>query len=268
MSTYTYQKPTNETEGSRVDVLGHLMPARAFFFIVVEEPGADGFLVRRCYASVAERYLVEMKLSTLQNLREVFPEKYGLYPRSFESTASIAEHALGVQRITQYVSTSSLFPAGSPRFEGKQVYIDIAAAKRAGVKLVETSDVLRAIDQYGADYPHIKRKAERIARHISETDKEVLPHGRAVPRQGIFTETSLSRSLGLVKHVRVVQVFAVAFTAYDLAFATGESFHAQSVRPIAKEVVRQTGGWGAAYAGARLGAAAGALVGIEAGPGR
>lgn len=36
---------TNETPHSTYEITGMLMPARAFFFIVVDEPGKDGFLL-------------------------------------------------------------------------------------------------------------------------------------------------------------------------------------------------------------------------------
>lgn len=43
------------------------------------------------------------------------------------------------------------------------------------------------------------------------------------------------------------------------------------IRPLEKEVIRQTGGWtgswASAVAGARVGASVGAMVGIEPGPG-
>lgn len=42
-----YSTLTNETPHSTYDVTGLLMPARAFFFTVVDEPGKDGFLVKK-----------------------------------------------------------------------------------------------------------------------------------------------------------------------------------------------------------------------------
>lgn len=47
---------TNDKPHSHYDVLGPLMPARAFFFVIVDEPGKDGFLVRKIYASNTDPY--------------------------------------------------------------------------------------------------------------------------------------------------------------------------------------------------------------------
>ena len=267
MSAYLYQTETNDRKDSQFDVLGHLMPARAFFFVVVEEPGKDGFLTRHCYASVDNQYLKEMKLFPVQEQKEVFPEKYGVWPRDPDSTASIADHVLENEKITKFVSASTLFPAGSPRFDGKSVYIDIAKAKRSGVRFVATDEILQALDHYAVENPQVKKKVERIVRHVRNADGEVLLHGKPVPPYGVFTERSLAGALGLVKYARVVQVFGIVFTAYDLGVSADQSFHAKNVQPIEKELVLQAGGWGGAVAGVKIGGAAGALVGIEAGPG-
>lgn len=270
MSTYTYNTPTNDKKGSQYDVLGHLMPARMFIFVVVDEPGKDGFLVRRCYTDIADPHLLEMKLTPLGNLREVYPEKEGLWGRGGpESKVSVAEHVLQYDKITSYASTSSLYPDGTGRFSGKQVYVDIAKAKRAGAKLVTTEEIVRAIDEYKVNLnSKLRREAEHIKQKVMNIDREVLvqPHP-SVPPNGVFSQKGLKISLGIVKYARVVQVIGIGFTAYDLGNATEQSIHLKSMRPIEKEVVRQIGGWGGAVAGAKMGAAAGALVGIETGPG-
>lgn len=270
MSGFLYKTPTNETKESKYDVLGHLMPARMFVFVVVDEPGKDGFVVRRCYTSLEDPYLLNLNLSPLENLREVYPEREGLWNRGGpQSPVSVAEHVLEFDKITSYVSTSGTYPDGTLRMDGKPVYVDIAKAKRAGAKLVSTEEIARAIDDYKV---HLnskgRREAEYIKQKVLNIDKEVLvqPHP-SVPAAGVFSKRGLAVSLGIVKYARVVQVVGLAFTAYDLTVATGESFKTKSVRPIEKEVVRQIGGWGAAVAGARIGVAAGALVGIETGPG-
>ena len=61
---------TNETPHSTYEITGMLMPARAFFFIVVDEPGKDGFLVRKIYASNSDSYLSKMDLSEAKMLSE------------------------------------------------------------------------------------------------------------------------------------------------------------------------------------------------------
>lgn len=111
MSDYQYQVPTNEQPSSHTDVLGYLMPARPFFFVIVEEPGKDGFLVRKIYAAPDNLYLHKMDLSPAQQMHELFPERYGLSPKDFESVTSIAEHVMGNNK-SAFISTSALFSRG------------------------------------------------------------------------------------------------------------------------------------------------------------
>ncbi|WP_148716703.1 glycine zipper family protein [Chitinolyticbacter meiyuanensis] len=257
---------TNTKPQSTYDITAHLMPARAFFFVVVDEVGKDGFLVRRIYAAADSPYLAKMNLSPLGNLSELYPERYGLIPKEWNSTTSIAEHVMGNNK-SRYVSTSSIFPEGSPRFVGKDIFIDINKAIASGARLVSTDEILKSLADYKVANPHLARRVDQIASYVREIDKEVLIEGRRVPAGAIFTPGSLKTSATLVRAARVVQVVGIAFTAYDLGHATGQSFKAKSVKPITAEVVRQAGGWGAAYAGFKVGGVAGAAVGIETGPG-
>lgn len=266
MPAYHYQTPTNDKEGSRHDVTGHLMPARAFFFAIVDEPGKDGFLVRKIYAAPDNLFLRDMGLSPLQQLQELHPERYGLSPKNFEAGTSVAEHVMG-NNMSSYVSTSELFPGGSPRFEGRSIVIDIAKAKRAGAKLVETGEILTALEQYKAENPHLAKRVSKIAGYVKDIDKEVLVQSPKVPASAIFNERSLRTALGFTKYARVVQIFGIVFTAYDLDVATEQSVQTKSIRPIRREAVKQMGGWGGATAGARIGAALGASIGVETGPG-
>lgn len=266
MSGYQYQVPTNEQPISQTDVLGYLMPARPFFFVVVEEAGKDGFLVRKIYAAPDNLYLQKMDLSPAQQIRELFPERYGLSPKDFESVTSVAEHVMGNNKST-FISTSALFPGGSPRFVGKSIYIDIAKAKRSGATLIDTGEILRSLEHYRAQNPHLYRRITKIATYVRDIDKEILVKGKRVPASAVFTDGSLKATMGFTKYARVVQVVGIVFTAYDLGVAADESFRTKRVQPIAKEVLRQTGGWVGGISGFRIGAAAGAMVGIEAGPG-
>lgn len=266
MSGYQYQVPTNEQPTSQTDVLGYLMPARPFFFVVVEEAGKDGFLVRKIYAAPDNLYLQKMDLSPAQQIRELFPERYGLSPKDFASVTSVAEHVMGNNK-SVFISTSELFPGGSPRFVGKSIYIDIAKAKRSGATLIDTGDILRSLEQYRAQNPHLDRRITKIATYVRDIDKEILVKGKRVPASAVFTDRSLKATMGFTKYARVVQVVGIVFTAYDLSVAADESFRTQRVQPIAKEVTRQTGGWLGGISGFRIGAAAGAMVGIETGPG-
>lgn len=266
MTQYRFETPTNTKKDSHHDITGHLMPARAFFFVVTEEPGRDGFLARRVYASVNDPHLLKKALTPHQRQREVYPEKHGLTPKKFGSTVSIAEHVYG-NNLSSYLSASEILPGGAPRFIGRDVYIDIRKAKKSGAVIVETQEILQALDAYKAEYPGRSKRIDKIASWVRDLDKEVLIKTKHIPASGIFTRDSLRQALRLSMYVRVVQVFGIGFTAYDLYEAGKESFEKYSAKPLEKELVRQAGGWGAGMAGARIGVAVGVTLGLETGPG-
>lgn len=266
MNAFQCTAETNTQPGSVTDVPGYLMPARAFFFIIVEEVGKDGFLVRKIYASNKSPYLANMQLSPLQALSEVSPERYGMMPKNPNASVSIAEHVMG-RNSSQFISTSSIFPEGSPRFDGRSIFIDIERAKRAGARLVSTEEILADLNQYKAQHPHLARRVDKIAGYVAEVDKEILIDGKRVPASAVFNNQSLGVANTLVRSARVVQVLGVAFTAYDLTQASRESIEIGSSKPITAELVRQAGGWGMAWAGFKVGGVAGAALGIETGPG-
>lgn len=257
---------TNETPHSTFDVSGLLMPARAFFFIIVDEPGKDGFLVRKIYTSTSNPYLSKMNLSPLRMLSETDPERYGLLSKNFDSTVSIAEHVMGNNK-SPYISTSSIFPDGSPRFDGKSIYIDVEKALKSGAELVTTDEILKTLEEYKANNPHLAKRIDKIASYIGDVDKEILIKGEKIPAKAIFTPKSLNFVKGMAKAGRVVQVVGIVLTAYDLEQAIEKSVQTGSVKPISAEVIRQAGGWGGFAAGAKIGTVAGAAVGIETGPG-
>ena len=261
-----YSAVTNEKRHSIYDVTGPLMPARAFFFIIIDEPGKDGFLIRKIYASSSNPYLSKMNLSPLRMLSETDPERYGLVPKDFKSSVSVAEHVMGNNK-SPYISTSSIFPGGSPRFDGKSIYIDVEKALKSGAKLVTTDEILKTLDEYKLQNPHLTKRVDKIASYVRDIDKEVLIKGEKVPSKAIFTPESLNVVRNIAKVGRVVQVFGIAFTAYDLEQATEKSVATGSVKPISAEIIRQAGGWGGFVAGAKIGTVVGASVGIETGPG-
>ncbi|AXK67200.1 hypothetical protein [Burkholderia sp. IDO3] len=274
MSNFVYRTTTNTTDGSQHDVLGHHMPARIFFFVTVEEVGKDGMLVRRTYSTLDDPYLKQLELSPLGEMREVYPEKYGLWSKGGpKAPGSVVDHVLEYDKLTSYASTSSIYPEGTGRMAGKTVYVDIAKAKRAGAKLVTTEEIVQAIDEYAARARSKDRRwAEHIKQKVLTMDNEVLVQPRPmVPGEGVFSQRGLAISLGIVKYARVVQVVGLVFTGYDLSVASNESIRLKSIRPLEKEVIRQAGGWAGSWAGAvagaRVGATAGAMVGVELGPG-
>lgn len=206
---------TNETPHSTYDITGMLMPARAFFFVVVDEPGKDGFLVRKIYASNSDPYLSKMDLSEAKMLSETNPERYGLIPKDFSASYSVAEHAMG-NNASAYISTSSAFPEGSPRFEGKTIIVDIDKAVRSGAKLISTAEILKSLDEYKNQNPHLGKRIDKISKYVNDIDKEVLLHGEKIPAAAIFTPETLKYTKYFTRAARVVQVTGIVFTAYDL----------------------------------------------------
>ncbi|WP_057415823.1 hypothetical protein [Pseudomonas syringae group genomosp. 3] len=268
MTEFSCKVPTNKQAGSVSNVPGYLMPANIHLFVVVEEIGKDGFLVRKIYSSPDNPHLVAKNLPEFQIKHEVWPEKFGMRAAAPNSTASVAQHVYSSRKYpSSYLSTSSEFPNGSPRFDGKTVYIDIEKAKAAGAKLVTTEEILKSLEDYKKVAPKNAPKIEQIAGWVRDIDKEVLVQAERVPPSAVFTPGSYKATSTLIKGAKVVRVFAIGFTAYDLKLAADESVKQNSVKPISVGVVKQAGGWGGAMAGARMGVVAGAAVGIETGPG-
>lgn len=268
MTEFACKIPTNQQAGSVSNVPGYLMPANIHLFVVVDEIGKDGFLVRKIYSSPDNPHLVAKNLPAFQIKHEVWPERFGMLPVDPKSSATVAEHVFSSRKYpSSYLSTSSEFPKGSPRFDGKTVYIDIEKAKAAGAKLVTTEEILKSLEDYKKIATKKTAQIDQIADWVKNIDKEVLLHAEKVPAKAVFTPESYKATNMLIKGARVARVFAIGFTAYDLKLATDESIKQNSAKPISVEVVKQAGGWGAAIAGGRIGLAMGAAVGIETGPG-
>jgi hypothetical protein len=223
-------------------------------------------LVRKVYASPTSPYLSSMNLAPLAQLSQTHPEKYGLMPKQWGATPSVAEHVMG-NHTSSYVSSSSIFPEGSPRFDGRSVFIDIAKAKAAGARLVSTDEIIASLQEYKAKNPHLAKRIDKIAKYVEDIDKEVLVHGEKIPAKAVFNANSLKVAKIATGAGRVVQVLGIVLTAYDLEQASEKSFKAKSVKPISAEVIRQAGGWGGAVEGFKLGGVGGAMLGIETGPG-
>jgi hypothetical protein len=277
MSDYVYQTATNTKPDSQYDVLGHLMPAKAFFFVTVDEVGPEGFLVRKTYTTIDDPHLESMGLTELQRIREVYPERVGLWGRNPDSLASIAEHVLGKDKVTSFSSTSGSFPKGSPRFPGKTVYVDIAKAKRYGAKLVTPDEIGKAVNEYLKDLPSKDRREglNTLKKSLGIDNEYLVKPAPMMPADGIFSKSGLATTLGFEKWARVVQVFGIFLTGYDLAMSAEQSIRIKSIRPIERSTLRQIAGWEGSMAGrwagaaigARIGAAEGTLCGIELGPG-
>lgn len=277
MSDYVYQTTTNNKSNSKYDVIGHLMPAKAFFFVTVDEVGPEGFLVRKTYTTIRDPYLDSLGLTQLQKIREVYPETQGIWGRDSDSLASVAEHVLGRDKVTSYSSASGNFPDGSPRFNGKTVYVDIAKAKRYGAKLVTPDEIEQAVSGYlkGLSSKERREGLNTLKKSLGIDNEYLVKTAPVVPPDGVFSKRGLAVALGFEKWARVVQVFGIFFTGYDLSMAMDKSLRIKSIKPIERSTLTQIAGWGGSMAGRwagtvagmRIGAATGTLFGIEIGPG-
>lgn len=82
----------------------------------------DGFLVRKIYASNSDPYLSKMDLSEAKMLSETNPERYGLIPKDFSASYSVAEHVMG-KNASAYISTSSAFRKDLQGLKVKQLLL-------------------------------------------------------------------------------------------------------------------------------------------------
>lgn len=122
--------------------------------------------------------------------------------------------------------------------------------------------------KYKAQHPHLSAYTTEIERWVKNIDREVLIQAKEkIPARSIYTPQSFETVKKIAIAARVLQVTAIAITAYDLTVATDKSFKAKSIVPISRELIKQAGGWGGAWARFKIGALAGGAIGIETGPG-
>ncbi|MFC7419353.1 hypothetical protein ACFQNF_05620 [Iodobacter arcticus] len=268
MGAFDFKTTTNKTPNSTYDITGYGMPAIAFNFVIIEQPGKDGFLVRKGFLASPENYakLQKMGLTAEQIKGEFYPEKYGLMPKSWEVPLSPLDHVMG-RNVSPYISTSSFFPHGAGDFLGKKIYFDIAKLNELGIKIVSTDELAASLIEYKTAHPHTAPRIDKLIHAITELEGETLLHSKRVPPEAIITPSSLAATKATMRVVKVVGVVGVLFTAYDLEQATEKSIKLKSVKPISAEIVRQAGGWAGARAGFALGGTAGAAAGVETGPG-
>ena len=243
------------------------------FYIVVDNIGKNGFLVRYTYKTVEDaiKYHRHGELVGIKADLKVFPEKYGLYAVSPEAGNSIVSHVRGSTKNSQYVSASTLSD-GAERFNvnngSKKLSIDINKLKQSGAVLISTDEISEAfsndnkalMSKKKVNIHQVIRNNE--ARFKAIQDQEVLIKGAdRKSSQFIFTPDDLSK-------VKISQTFgktllplAYILTTVNLINAGIDSAEKQSIKPIAEEVAEQAAGWGGAFAGMWLGSKIGSLTG-------
>ncbi len=232
------------------------IPARAFFFIVADE--INPFTKKVVRKVVFPKGLEDARLIE----RIVHPERYGFAPRNPGSKVPIGRHVLGMTD-SKYISASEL-PLGSPRFEGKRYWIDVDQLRSSGAAIHDGAAIGPDLDRIAAKTkdPTFRGYIEDIRRKSTVIDREVLIEGH-IPAAAVKGAGAMAVTRGL----QVIEGVGIVISVYDLGQAGMQSYHEHSVVPIARESVRQVGGWGGAMAGAELGGSVGGLLGIETGPG-
>lgn len=260
----SHGRPTSAAKGqmrgsgsSRAQV-----PANYYLFVLADE-------INPLRRKVVRRVLVNPKMTAAAALQlgrplPIFPhpERFGFSPSSPSSLLPAGRHALGMKP-SPFLSASRAQPFGATRFTGAPFWIDEAKAKAAGASFHEVDEITRDLERIAAKAKDARSRA-RIQDIIKKVqlDKEVLIRG-SVPASAVKG----SAAMGLTRGLQGVQVIGFAMTAIDMKHAADKSYAQNSAKPLAAETIRQAGGWAAAWAGMKLGAAGGALLGIETGPG-
>ena len=232
------------------------IPARALFFVLADE--VNPFRRKLVRKVVFPRGLENPEL--LQRI--LHPDQHGFHPRDPASNVSLGRHVLG-RTDSKFVSASER-PLGSPRFQGKRYFIDVEKTKASGAVIHDGHAITSDLDRIASKSkdPKFKSYIEDIRQKATIVDREVLVEGH-IPAGAIKGMGGMAVTRGL----QVVEGVGVVMTFYDLGSAGVQSYQQKSIVPLAKESVRQAGGWGAAWAGAEIGGLTGAAFGIETGPG-
>lgn len=266
--------------------------------ISIKHPPATTALARGLLFVVFEQ-LPDVGSNKVIRKVAVIPKNYALAPKNPSATFSAAEHAyMGHNLETQFLSTSNR-PYGAPKFQGEPLLIDLNMVGASGSRVYTEQELIMELRRYSAQ---TGANVDMLIQTIQKAEGEVLIEGsvsgdavkrvsnahtpyiktaeeiwsrfeaKEITRPQMETELeSLAKAYGRAKIVgrvgRVLTVVGVVLTAVDLGVAGKKSYDKSSFRPLAAETVRQIGGWSGAYAGGVTGAAFGAAITSETGPG-
>ena len=143
------------------------------------------------------------------------------------------------------------------------------------IELTEGEVLIKGSERHGGGTPpHSARRISRPHNQYIRKSEQLFDSLKAREISRANFEGSLAgleKSYGRARFVgrvgRVLTVFGAVLTVVELGHATRQSVDQRSLRPVNAELIRQTGGWGGAVAGAKIGFVAGAALGIKTGPG-
>ena len=274
---------SSEENTGTSEIPARIALARGFLFVVFEQlPEVGSGLIIRKVAAI--------------------PRDFSLLPSNPLGNLSPAEHVLNLNPAGSQFLSASNRPFGAPSIGGQPVLLDVAKIRAAGGHVYSVAEVVKDLERFVSENPASANQVERLIKTIRNIEGEVLVKGGAPPgsvapvsaaheafirsaedlwqafRANQLTRPQLEAELAALERAysrakvvgrvgRVLTVVAVIVTVADLAVATNQSVKQRSFRPIGAETIRQVGGWGGAIAGAKIGFAGGALLGIETGPG-
>jgi hypothetical protein len=163
-------------------------------------------------------------------------------------------------------------PGGAPNFKGTPWYIDVAKAKKAGVTIHSTEEIIADLDRLEKVNPALSDQIAKLKSVIGDFEGEAAlqPREGVVPPWAVQSAEAAAREAALAKGLRggmkVLSGVGIALTVYDMGTATKESIDQKSIKPLGAESIRQIGGWAGGVAGAKLGGMIGLWLGIEVGP--
>lgn len=214
-------------------------------------------------------------------VRKDHPGNKGFQPKDMNSKVTIGRHVMG-RNDSKFISASEHL-LGAPRFKGTRYWIDVELLKKDGIKFYTREQIeadLKRIETKHQNNPKMGEKRindnlktlDKVARARSDMamDREILIEGNIKP-EAIKTAPSMA----LTRGAQFFQGVGYIMTAYELGSAAQESYQEKSIKPISKEVIRQSSGWGLGMAGSfagrwaamEAGFLAGAAISIETGPG-
>lgn len=223
----------------------------------------DSFGALKTYAPPRPNYLWRKSNPSV----DPNPFKFGFEPKDPTATYSLGEHALNHHHPngSQYISGTHK-PGGPSNFQGEPYAINPDSLP-SSTKVHDTPAIADDLDRLAKEgkvhekrveaWKGVQRGDEGVPTKPGQPLKgEVLIEGK-VPAQAV--EGAGLRALrGAARGLFWV---GVAFTVYDLGAAAVESIKQGSIKPLAREVVRQGVTWGAAIGGAKVGAVIGSFFG-------
>jgi LysM domain len=273
---------------------------QGYYFLIAEQLPEVGTqnVIRK--VMVAPKDFARSTPLSPQELAELFPEKYGMFPKNAKGTVSMAEHAMGNTANSPWISASNRpFGAATMNVNSRPVLINLEKAAGAGASIHYPAEVIRELEAYALQHPTSAQQIKKLIQAV-QIEGESLLRAESIPKgaikpvsaahmpyirkaEAIWAQNkgnpaaveaelaALGKSFGraqtLGRGLRVVSVIGVVLTVRDMGRAAEQSIDQHSYRPVAVETVRQVGGWGGAALGAKAGFALGAALGIETGPG-